>query len=685
MNELLREFLVEADDLIESLFADIEELGKKFEQGPARRVLIGRIFRHAHTIKGTASAAELEVTAGIAHELETVLDSARLGRLTLNREIINLFTDSTAAIAESLRAAATGKDAVLPGSLIDRLRTASKSSSERDAAAIEQITALLPIDIASTLSQYEQQKLREAVAEQSHIFLITVDFDLENFDESFRSLSSSLSEKGELISTLPGLAAVSPDKMNFRILHATVEKNGELNERVRTFEPTAVFELTPAPLKATEAEPEESDDQDLELSDKRDRPLHASPQTSVVRVELAELDEMISDGHDLLIETLSTLDLTLSMDLLPLHRTELELRASRIRRRFRGLEERLIGLRMIPLGPTLLRAARAGSLAARTLGKEVEIETLGGEVLLDKSVADAVSEPLLHLLRNAVSHGIEAPEIRRNSGKQECGKIVIEAVAEGSRVLLRINDDGQGIDPEVVAKAAMKRGLIDEGTILTRQQSLRLIFRPGFTTSSTVSTVSGRGVGLDVVENAAERVGGELRVWSEIGIGTSFELILPTTLSLASSLVVSAADYRYTIDTSHILEAGYIDSSQILRDQSGETIEWRGRKMPLVQLRTLLGHQEQAYDISPRHHVVISHIAGQEQLENEIEEGSVPRSAAVVVDGWDGHSEVLVRSLGRHAAKWRGVSGASELNDGNLALVLDLPRLLEAHVGLGGS
>jgi len=340
---------------------------------------------------------------------------------------------------------------------------------------------------------------------------------------------------------------------------------------------------------------------------------------------------------------------------------------------------------MIPLGPTLLRAARAGSLAARTLGKEVEIETLGGEVLLDKSVADAVSEPLLHLLRNAVSHGIEAPEIRRNSGKQECGKIVIEAVAEGSRVLLRINDDGRGIDPEAVAKAAMKRGLIDEGTILTRQQSLRLIFRPGFTTSSTVSTVSGRGVGLDVVENAAERVGGELRVWSEIGVGTSFELILPTTLSLASSLVVSAADYRYTIDTSHILEAGYIDSSQIVRDQSGETIEWRGRKMPLVQLRTLLGHQEQAYDISPRHPVVISHIAGQEQLENEVEEGSVPRSAAVVVDGWDGHSEVLIRSLGRHAAKWRGVSGASELNDGNLALVLDLPRLLEAHVGLGGS
>jgi two-component system, chemotaxis family, sensor kinase CheA len=285
---------------------------------------------------------------------------------------------------------------------------------------------------------------------------------------------------------------------------------------------------------------------------------------------------------------------------------------------------------------------------------------------------------LLHIIRNAVSHGAEPPEQRREKGKDERGKIVLEAIAEGSRVRLRVTDDGRGIDPERVAAVAVERGVIEHGVSLTKQQSLRLIFRPGFSTAESVSSVSGRGVGLDVVEKAVEQVGGELRVWSESGAGTTFEMLLPTTLSLAPSLLVSAAGYRYAIDASHIVEAGYLTPDQIVENEGIKGIEWRGQKMPVVHLRTLLGHTRDDQSVR-RHHVVISHIAGQEHLELQSESDEPSGNAAVLVDSWQGHSEVLVRSLGRHAARWRGISGAAELRDGAFALVLDLPRLLEMH------
>jgi two-component system chemotaxis sensor kinase CheA len=271
-------------------------------------------------------------------------------------------------------------------------------------------------------------------------------------------------------------------------------------------------------------------------------------------------------------------------------------------------------------------------------------------------------------------------------GKSENGTVRIEAVSEGSRVRLRVTDDGRGIDPERVARVAVERGLIEDGTGLTKHESLRLIFRPGFSTADLVSDVSGRGVGLDVVERAIEQVGGELRVSSELGTGTTFEMVLPTTLALAPSLVVSSAGYKYSIDASHISEAGYASLDDIERSSAGEATVWRGIRMPVLRLRKLLGQEEESGVAPERYHVVISHIAGQAEAEQDSEsESSEQRgSAAVVVDGWDGHSDVLVRSLGRHAALWRGVSGAAELRDGNTALVLDLPRLLEMNTSSVG-
>jgi two-component system chemotaxis sensor kinase CheA len=327
---------------------------------------------------------------------------------------------------------------------------------------------------------------------------------------------------------------------------------------------------------------------------------------------------------------------------------------------------------MVPVSQMLERAARAGRIAARLTSKQVEFVIEGGEVRLDKSLADAMADPLLHILRNAVDHGIETSAERTGAGKSAKGHVRLGAWTEGNRVHLRVSDDGNGIDPLRVARAAAEQGIIEAGRLLTKAQALRLIFRPGFSTAGTVSSVSGRGVGLDVVEKAIELVGGELRVSSEDGAGTTFEMILPTTLALTPAVVVHSAGYRYCIDERRIVETYTVASSDIDRSQEVERILWRGSRVPLFRMRQLLGQPPREEVNTESVPVIISRLGPET-------ESDASSSAALVVDAIGEGTEALVRGLGRHASRWRGVGGATRLADGTLALMLDLPRLIEIN------
>jgi two-component system chemotaxis sensor kinase CheA len=327
---------------------------------------------------------------------------------------------------------------------------------------------------------------------------------------------------------------------------------------------------------------------------------------------------------------------------------------------------------MIPVEQMLERAVRAGRIAARLTDKQVDFETHGGEVRLDKSLADALADPLLHIVRNAVDHGIEASAERTAAGKSVRGHVRLSAWTEGNRVVLKVADDGRGIDRARVARAAVAQGIIEAGKLLTKEQAVRLIFRPGFSTAAVVSSVSGRGVGLDVVERAIELVGGELRVSSEQSAGTTFEMSLPTTLALKLALVVQSAGYHYCIDGKQVTETGSVKASEIERSNDGERVSWSGTHLPLIRLRQLLGqppHEDVNGESVP---VIIARVW-------EKTEAGETGSAVLAVDALGESTETLVRGLGRHAARWRGISGATKLQDGTIALMLDLPRLLEMN------
>ncbi len=332
-----------------------------------------------------------------------------------------------------------------------------------------------------------------------------------------------------------------------------------------------------------------------------------------------------------------------------------------------GLENELINLRMVSLAPTLQRAMRMGRAAARSAGKEIDFEVAGKDLRVDKVLADALVDPFIHLIRNAVDHGIESANERVKLGKNGRGTIRIEAVSEGAQSRIRVIDDGRGIDPLVISKAAARLGIVSESSGLDFERSLRLIFRAGFTTLAAATDVSGRGVGLDVVETAVEQVGGELRVSSKPGAGTTFEIRLPVTFGLLSATVVVSRDSRYCIPANQILEIGAVREKRPTKDK-----RTKGDNARPIDLSELLGRSSAKKHSRKIAQLITCRLA---ELEHQAE-GKSRHDVLLIVDGVEGTEEVLVRSLGRHGGRWYGVAGAAELRDGTVALVLDLPRLL---------
>ena len=387
-----------------------------------------------------------------------------------------------------------------------------------------------------------------------------------------------------------------------------------------------------------------------------------------VRVELDQLEALISDASDLFRDTNHTL-----LSLVRSANQEVVAAAALgLRQRFLELEEGLIKLRLVPLAELLQRAATRGRrIAERQLGKEVEFEIVGEGVGIDKSLADAIADPLLHLVRNAVGHGIEDREERIATGKNATGTVKLAAFSEGSRIYISVSDDGRGIDPDRVAAAASRLGIVDETTRLTMDQCLRLIFRPGFSTTKEVSELSGRGIGLDVVDRAMEQAGGEVRVATEPGAGTTFGMILPAALALVETVIVRSDNQFYCIECARVADRGSLDESDSTKIPDNGFIDWRGERLPLLRVRELLGHSAGDDRKNARAVIVwqaLDHRGGRARGRDRF---------VLVFDAIIGQQETLVRSLGRHGARWPGVSGAAELLDGQVALVLNVEELLE--------
>jgi len=644
-----REFLVDIEELVEQLFVDTEELRRLEGQGPLKREVLARIFRHAHSLKGVAATAGFNHVSELAHQTETLLDGARSGRIAIEDAFFETLEEAVNAISESLSTVAGGTD------------TGSAAFGQRNHEVDAQVVAELasppdlPPDIALLLNESEKQLLLAAVRESENLYLVTAEFDVAVFDKQFHELRTMLTENGAVISSMPSADSSRPDRVGFRVFCSSHLEPAELRELLAACPQATIKELSNGtPGRSVAAAP---------------RAAPAAVPSSSVRIGIEDLDRLISASHELLGQTMTALDL-ISETLAAGSRTDLDNIDAQIRQSLVSLEEQIVQLRMVSLDRVLQRAVRAGRVAARVSGKEIEFSTVGQHLRIDKLVCDAIADPLLHLVRNAVDQGIETPEERVRAGKEPSGAVRVEATSAGGRVRFLVSDDGRGIDPKVVSQAAANLGLIENGILLSSEKSLRLIFRPGFSTALSVSRVSGRGVGLAVVESAVERAGGAVRVRTQVGKGTEFEIRLPATLGFLRALVFVAGGYRYCVDAHQVIDQIEIEADEIHRAGSRESLRWHDVVLPLVGIHRLLA--QSIAEPSGRLQVLIC------KLPSEASDDGDERDDlhAVAVDAIEGIQEVLVRSLGRHAALWPGVLGAAELRNGSLALVLDLPLLL---------
>jgi two-component system chemotaxis sensor kinase CheA len=648
------QFVSDAKDIVDRLYADLQQLRAVRLQGRQRRELASRIFRHVHTLKGTAASMGFQSVGEVAHEVESVLDGVRLGRVAIDDGSLNLLESATDLIADEL-ACTSRSDQTKTRALITQLHALAAEASKK-AVIAGSLRSALPEDIAASLSEYDVQHAREALREGAKLFIVDAAFSIDTFDTQFRELVALLGKSGEVIATVPGRTAAA-EEISFRLLYAAQLIADQMQLRASELGTVGFSEL---PIEVPEAA---SGTSPVVLS----QPLDSS--IASVRVGLNQLDDLTLALTDLLRDT--------NKALITVQRTTdaeaITGATSNLRRRFVQLEERLIKLRLVPLSDLLNgAAARAGRVAARQLKRDIEFEIVGGDVGIDKSLAELIAEPLMHLVRNAVSHGIESIEERTDKGKPPNGRVRLEGFSEGSRIHIIVSDDGRGIGFSEVAQAAARQGIVARPDDLSEDQALRLIFRPGFSTAGASSQISGRGVGLEIVDRAMTQAGGEVRLSSQPGKGAAFAMMVPATLALVPCVVVRCGEHFYCLDSNVVADRATLTDDDFRRNGDAGSMKWQDEELPVLRLGDLLANStvspngarsvlicrpgEHRPDVSPHH-----------------------KRIALLVDAVAGQQETLVRSLGPHGMLWHGVSGAAELIDGSIALMIDLARLIEAN------
>ncbi|HET7825423.1 MAG TPA: chemotaxis protein CheA, partial [Anaeromyxobacter sp.] len=388
--------------------------------------------------------------------------------------------------------------------------------------------------------------------------------------------------------------------------------------------------------------------------------------SQAVRVDIRKLDRlMLSVGELVLVKSsLHSIAERLKADGGdPALAAELQRANRTLERRLAELQSGILEVRMVPLEQVFDKLARMVRKLAREVGKEVAFEVSGGDVELDKLIVEELSDPLMHLIRNAVDHAIEAPEQRARRGKPRAGRVRLAASQKGNRVQLVVEDDGAGIDEDRVREVAVERGLATAASVgeLSRRELMNLIFLPGFSTARQVTPLSGRGVGMDVVKNNIANRSGIIDLKSERGQGTRFELTLPVTLAIVRALVVSVAGRTYAVPLNSVLEILEVPAREVRTLSTREVISVRGSTLPLVRLGRFFGLSGGP---APDPFFVVVVGLAQERL-------------GVAVDGLVGQQDIVVKPLGAHLTSVRGIAGATDLGTRNTVLVLDVASIIE--------
>jgi two-component system chemotaxis sensor kinase CheA len=703
-NDSVREdFLSEAQEIVETLSRDLLLLEQGQKEGRTDPDLLNDIFRAVHTLKGLAGMFGMSGLSNLAHTLENLLDDLRLGRVDITQEALDVLFDGVERIQRIL--ASDDQHADLPGPELD----APKAHKPPPPPAPE--PKELPQDllaeyqlgesVLSVLTEYEEHRLRQNVAQGVKLYRLRLSFALASIDTALEDLKARARAVAELITYLPSMGGGSDDVIELEVLLASrtgieqlrevlgsedavleeVEKRGP-RKKPDTLIPRAPAEPEePAALKGgaeARAAAREQPDKAAAVAMASSAPtamdrvgadaLSLRSVANTVRVNIQKLDHLMNVVGELAIVRGAVAQLTERLRTHP----ELRYMSAELHRIARGFERNLtelqdgiLDVRMVPLGQVFDKLARVVRQAARDAKKEVRLEVKGADTEVDKLIVEELSDPLMHLIRNAIDHGIELPQKRKDAGKPAQGVIGLTAYQKGNHVVIEVRDDGNGMDPQKLKSTAITRGVIseEESRDMSREDTFNLIFMPGFSTSEKVTDLSGRGVGMDVVKTNISKLGGVIDLRSEVGKGTTIIITMPITLAIISALVIRVAGQTYAIPLANVQEALMLDSRSIRTVEGREVMTLRGATLPLCRIRELFKLDELPSDRPSRQFVVVSQLGA--------------RRCGMVVDLLLGQQDIVIKALGKSLSHVRGFVGATDLGDQSVTLVLDTAQLLE--------
>lgn len=711
------EFLSEAQEIVEGLGRDLLAIDEGLRSGRVDPSLINDVFRAVHTLKGLAGLFGANRMASLSHELEEVLDRLRLGKLELTHLVLDLLFRSVELYGAILQAEKDGREQALPQ--VDELvrdlnRHAGGATPPSPGGQYELDPGLLAV-----LTEYEEHRLRANIAQGLRLYRLRVQFQLATIDQALEELKSTAKPHGEIITYLPTGAGADADSIELDIIMASSLSGDELRralangsidleeiaKRPAPPSPSApmapILPASPLPVSmpasghghGSIAPPSRKDGPISGQGGGEHGTLRSVAQT--VRVDIQKLDHLMNIVGELSIVRTSMRRLVERLSALQLER-ELKDDIRRLERTFDRhldtMQKGILEVRMVPLGQVFDKLARVVRQISREADKLVNLVITGAETEVDKLIVEELSDPLMHMIRNAIDHGIESRSEREAVGKPALGTIALNAFQKGNHVVIEIEDDGRGINAQRLLDASVRRGILteDEARNQSRQEVLNLVFVPGLSTKSGVSEISGRGVGMDVVKTNISKLGGVIDLQSEEGIGTKVTVTLPITLAIISALIVTVEDRSFAIPLANVQEALVLDPSTVRTIDGREVVTLRGNTLQLCRLSRLFSLEADAPGSSnnwgpmlgsghspPRGQSVASRRSQRAARQYVVVAAVGARRLGLVVGTLDGERDIVIKALGRSLKGVRGFAGASELGDQRIALVIDAPLLVE--------
>lgn len=660
-NEDLQVFLAEVNELL----ANTEENLVELEKSSSDSALIQEVFRVMHTIKGGAATLGFEDGVEVTHIMESILDGVRSGAQELTPVMVDVLFSVLDWLEDWKTALEEQKERPPTHEIMEKIREfapnveTAETSDESPAKETGHLRA-------SHLSM----QLEEYLSQEKPVYKLTVRFKPDTDLLSVRCFQvlTLVNEVADVIGSEPSVRDVEADKVHDEIsIFVLAEDEGTAAKDVAgSVQDVIQVSLALCTGNALKKSGIQKDTKHSNAPGQSDVSVKRTSLGRTVRVDVELLDFLLNMVGELVIER--TRLTQIASKLLIDNETsvignEVAALASHLQRTSQELQEGIMRARLLPLKSIFTKFPRMIRDLANRCGKQIDLEIQGEDTELDRTVLEAIDDPLIHVLRNAVDHGIETPGERTGRGKPERGKVVLSAWHEENQVLIQVKDDGFGIDAENVRRSAIGKGLItaEAAAKLSEKEAMELIFMPGFSTSQVATQVSGRGVGMDVVRSNLERISGHIEVRSQAGLGTSVTLRLPLTLAIMRALLVRCSGLIYAIPTSSVEEALVVREEEIKAVQGKAALTVRGRIFPLVSLEGAL--RDDPWFQNGRFRYAILTRSNDEPL-------------ALGVDDLVGEEEIVVKNMGKILSRLKGIAGATILAQGDPAIILDINRLL---------